>query len=225
MALDFPDARPSNEKIDAARQEATMAQIFLQDSADAWAILSLDDRRYRLASACGRRHSDSSAQRPARGQRPPEIFLGGRLSRSGALLLRHQNTQSSDGRDTTSAPSEDWALLAGPDARLLLNGMPLSLGIAVLHHGDEICFEDGAPIYLSTERRACVETYSASDAPDCPRCASPIAQGDSVVVCPNCSVIYHQRSDRGCFTYSESCALCDQPSDLTAELCWTPEGI
>ena len=113
----------------------------------------------------------------------------------------------------------------GANARLLLNGMPLSLGIAVLHHGDEICFEDGAPIYLSTERRACVETYSAGDAPDCPRCASPIAQGDSVVVCPNCSVIYHQRSDRECFTYGISCAFCDQSSDLTADLRWTPEGI
>ena len=188
-----------------------MAQIFLKDRSRSWSILPLEAERYHLASP--------------RGHHLPQVYTDGRLSRAGALLLRHQGTPTAGVHATTGATAEDWALLAGPDARLLLNGMPLSLGIAVLHHGDEICFEDGAPIYLSTERRACVETYSAGDAPDCPRCASPIAQGDSVVVCPNCSVIYHQRSDRECFTYGISCAFCDQSSDLTADLRWTPEGI
>ena len=47
------------------------------------------------------------------------------------------------------------------------------------------------------------------------------------VRCPRCRV-WHHHSDTGesCWRYADTCALCDQPTDLDrAEFAWTPGDL
>ena len=48
-----------------------------------------------------------------------------------------------------------------------------------------------------------------------------------LVTCPQCGVWHHQRETDAlrCWTYSPHCAMCDQPTDLSAGYRWTPQGL
>ena len=129
------------------------------------------------------------------------------------------------GQVVPEAPGVEWILFVDRGRHLLLNGERIDLGIAPLHHRDELRIDACAPIYFSNERIVAVEPFLLSGSPRCPRCAQSLARGELAVRCPSCSVFHHQLADRPCWTYSPHCALCDQPSDLAAELRWTPEGL
>jgi hypothetical protein len=198
-----------------------VAQLFIQDDSSQWTLLDLERDRYQLHT----RKVEGTEARTNR--RPPQVDAdhGGPLPGHGALLLSHSRAPSSSDEGTLARSEAEWVLLTSVDAKLRINSVPVAIGIATLRHRDQVCLDGGAPIYFSTERLARIEAYEGSDSPRCPRCASPIQSGDLVVCCPGCDVLYHQRSDRECFSYSETCALCDQSSDLTAGFRWSPEYL
>ncbi len=209
-----------------------MAQLFVQDDSRLWTVLELTAEAYHLSPPVhpsgpprGRPPGLSNPSRTnnvvdARESRSPTVASArvDRLARDGALLLKR-----SEGDETTVVAG--WSLLTGVDTRLRINGVSIALGIATLRHRDEIRLDGGAPLYFSTERLVNVEPYGGEDAPRCPRCTLSVERGEPCVRCPACDVVHHQLSDRECWTYSETCALCDQASDLTAGYRWSPEDL
>ncbi len=132
-----------------------------------------------------------------------------------AILLRRQ--------DTTA---EAWVLMASPRSNVRINGTPVApLGIRVLMDRDEICV-NGTRLFFSTEKLARVEPFPGAHQPvSCPRCKQEIFKDTLAVQCPQCGVWHHQTDDLPCWTYSERCALCDQPTALDAGFRWTPEEL
>jgi hypothetical protein len=177
-----------------------MSRIFMP-TAGGWDVQPLEGERYCLRATA------------------PSVLAGHdeATAPTDALLLRVDEVEGVTG--------PGWALLAGGDARLLLNGEPVVLGLAQLRHRDELRLDGGGPLYFSTERLAAVEAYAREDAPRCPRCAQPIARGEPVVRCPACGVLHHELPGRNCWTYIERCALCPQATALDGELAWTPEEL
>jgi hypothetical protein len=59
----------------------------------------------------------------------------------------------------------------------------------------------------------------------CPRCQKEIQAGMLAVRCPNpdCQVWHHQMPDRGCWLYSDTCALCGQATAFGQGYRWRPE--
>ena len=118
-----------------------------------------------------------------------------------------------------------WVLLAGPSVRV--NGDPAVAGIVALRDRDEIC-TDGRHLVFSTETLAVVVPFVGGDRETlCPRCRLEIVDATPSVACPQCGTWYHQDVAREllCWTYSERCARCDQPTALDAGYRWTPEGL
>lgn len=136
---------------------------------------------------------------------------------SDALLVR--------GSVLSGGSSPAWFVCAHPAARILVNGEPLDLGIALLRHRDELRLPGAAPLYFSAERFAKVEPCTRTDSPRCPRCAQPIACGEPAVCCPACDVLHHQLPDRPCWSHLPRCGLCERATDLDAGLSWTPEEL
>jgi hypothetical protein len=160
-----------------------------------WAVASLDGEAFSLV--------------PGPGQTPC-LRAGAEAADASPTLLRSQ----SDGR-------ESWVLTGA--ARV--NGMPLLTGIRVLRDRDELEI-GGLCAFFSTETLALVEPLPHGDTPVfCPRCKQEIAKQSAAVQCPQCRVWHHQSDDLPCWTYSERCALCDQPTDLSADYRWTPEEL
>lgn len=206
-----------------------MAQIFVRDESNVWSVLKLTDDVYRLTLPSSQDTPGRKSLQPFHHLRTAVIEPDRveRLSQAGALLLFRGGVGSVADATATGpmAPSEAWAVLAGAGTKLRVNGIAITVGIATLRDRDELCLDGAAPFYFSTERLVNVETYRASDAPRCPRCTLPIEAGEAYVCCPGCRVLHHQLPERECFTYSPTCTLCDQPSDLTAGYRWSPEDL
>ncbi len=207
-----------------------MAQLFVQDESNLWLVFDLTDDVYRISLPTPEKGAGHEAARSIHQLRTPVIEPDRveRLSQAGALLLECRaavNAPVSTNSTDALAASAGWAVLAGVETRLRINGGPIPVGIAALRHRDELCFEGGAPLYFSTERLVSVEAYRADDSPRCPRCTLPIELGDSCVCCPGCNVLHHQLSKRECWTYTPTCTLCDQSSDLAAGYRWSPEDL
>lgn len=122
--------------------------------------------------------------------------------------------------------TERWALICKPQSGIRINGVPVLLGIRVLEDRDEIRFPgwDSQRVFFSTERLAEVQPFPGSEHPMyCPRCHQVMEAGTPSVQCPNpkCGVWYHE-SESKCWTYSKTCALCDQQTDLDAGYRWSP---
>jgi hypothetical protein len=99
-----------------------------------------------------------------------------------------------------------------------------TLGLRVLEHRDEIRVAGAETVYYSAEKLAEVEPFVGADRPVyCARCRNPIAEGVPSVQCPGCGVRHHEAEEHPCWTYSEHCACCSQPTDLDAGFRWTPE--
>ncbi len=131
----------------------------------------------------------------------------------GAVLLRSGGTTR-----------ERWMLVGSGSVRI--NGTPLAAGIRVLRDRDEIRLNGGPPVYFSTERLARVEPFPGAERQVfCPRCKLPIETGAPAVLCPGCSTWFHQTTDLPCFTYAETCPLCDHQTTLDGEYRWTPEEL
>lgn len=138
--------------------------------------------------------------------------------RGEALLYRHEMHS----RQAT------WLLLAPARSHVRVNDTLLESGIRTLADRDAIRIPGLATMYYSTERLACVEPFAGPEQIYCARCRLAIAEGDASVICPQCGVVHHEHGAEGrnCFTYAETCALCDQPTDLeSAGYQWTPEGL
>lgn len=215
-----------------------MAQLFIQDGSREWSVLPLTEDLYRISLASPSRSKPGRRKNSDRmdDALPVPIVEPTRIesiAREGALLLRRNDSRdTSNEADPSATPTPTptctpagWAILAGPGMRIRINGVTMTVGIATLRHRDEIALEGRAPVYFSTERLASIETYAATDSPCCPRCTLPIEPGDLYVCCPGCNVLHHQRPDRECFSYSSSCASCDQSSSLAADFRWSPEGL
>ncbi len=145
------------------------------------------------------------------------VRLGGR-ARNGsgvAEILRVEGRQS-----------ETYILQSPEREGVRVNGLPLVAGFRVLDDRDEIRMTRTGRIYFSTESSPRVEPFrEGQEAAQCPRCKGRIAEGDLSVQCPKCRTWHHERSDLGCWTYTDSCALCDQPTRLDAGFRWTPRGL
>lgn len=185
-----------------------MAQIWLKAATDGWRTIALVADTCALASA-GLRSVDTAVEAPA----DPRAALLHRVSGAG---------------------DDTWALLAGPLARPLVNGLPVPLGLVVLADRDEIRWPAPLdpscpppwPIFFSTERLATIAPYP----PDarrgsCPRCKQPLTPGDPAVRCPGCGLWHHATEALPCWTYGEQCAACPQPTSLDTGFQWTPEDL
>lgn len=119
-----------------------------------------------------------------------------------------------------------WALLAGRDAPLWVNGQPLSLGFGVLRDRDEITVA-GRRCFFSTEELACVVGFPGlAQAASCPRCRQRLEPGQPAVACPRCHAWHHQSDQFPCWTYDVTCALCQiQSTAMDVGYSWTPEQI
>ncbi len=121
--------------------------------------------------------------------------------------------------------ASSWVLLAPPDSLVYVNHFSLASGIRILADRDAIRISARQPIYFSTARLAGIEAFPYSEQAFCPRCKLEIAEHDACVCCPQCQVWHHQseHADLACWSYAETCALCDQSTDLdSVEFRWTP---
>jgi len=121
-----------------------------------------------------------------------------------------------------------WMLLASADSGVRINGALLENGIRVLADRDVIRVANLSAMYFSTERLARIEAYPETEPVFCPRCKMMISKGDSAVCCPQCGVWHHEQvaGGEGCWNYAETCALCDQSTNLdSAGYRWTPDGL
>ena len=119
-----------------------------------------------------------------------------------------------------------WMLFAPAGSSVRVNDAPLDNGIRILADRDAIRVASLPAMYFSTEQLARIELYSGDENVYCPRDKTLISEGDPAVCCPRCGVWHHELEDKGCWTYSGTCALCDQSTDLdAARFRWTPEDL
>jgi hypothetical protein len=117
-----------------------------------------------------------------------------------------------------------WLVIAGPDADLRVNGIPLSVGVRALEHRDEISLAGVGSAFYSAEKLAAVVPFPGADHPvACGRCHQLIQPGSPVVQCPGCGVFYDQSQALPCFNYAEHCAYCSQPTALDGDFNWVPD--
>ncbi len=200
-----------------------MAQLFVQSDSSTWSVLALEHDTYRVSlpaprDETGPGSSPSSPDPCAPVIEPAPVT---QPAQPGELLL----VRAAAGDTEPTASPAGWALLGGEQSQFRVNGVGIAVGIAVLRHRDEFCLDGGLPLYFSTERLVSVEVYRGDDSPHCPRCTLPIDRGHSYVSCPGCNVLHHQASERECWTYTPTCALCDHASDLEAGYRWSPEAL
>jgi hypothetical protein len=121
---------------------------------------------------------------------------------------------------------EQWAVVHPPGSRLRVNGTALATGIRALSHRDELRVAGVAGrVFFSLEGLPRVVAFDGGEQGRCPRCQQAIATGTPAVHCPQCGVWHHESEAFGCWTYSSTCALCDQHTDLEGGFRWTPEEI
>ena len=127
---------------------------------------------------------------------------------------------------TGEPASDEWTLLVGREARVLVNGLAVDLGIASLADRDEIRWPMSPPLFFSREQLAIVVPFPADILRGlCPRCKQTIGAGDSSVRCPGCGLWHHAAETLPCWTYADSCAACSQPTKLDAGFRWSPEEV
>ncbi len=120
----------------------------------------------------------------------------------------------------------EWALITRASTAVTINGCRMAGGLHLLRDRDEIRLGLGQPWFFSTETLAVVDVAPPSDvARKCPRCKQDIAAGSKAVRCPGCDVWYHQSAKLPCWTYAETCALCEQPTQFEAGYRFTPEAL
>lgn len=131
-------------------------------------------------------------------------------------------------------PLDQWCLIGKRQANVHVNGRALVLGVRLLCDRDEIILRaTGRPsaafhCFFSTEELSQVTAYPGGDVTvRCPRCKQPLEPNQMAVRCPNgrCGAWHHQEAALPCWTYSSTCALCDQPTDLDLGYRWTPETL
>lgn len=121
-----------------------------------------------------------------------------------------------------------WILLAAPGSQVGINGEKLDTGIRILADRDAISVVPHRAMYFTTERQAQIEKFTGTEQTFCPRCKLEIKPHDLAVCCPRCLIFHHHKDQDGesCWTYTETCALCDQPTELNSTAFnWSPEDL
>jgi hypothetical protein len=104
--------------------------------------------------------------------------------------------------------------------------MPVPSGIRVLSHRDELRLTGVAGrAFFSLEGFARVDPFAGVEGSRCPRCQQPIELETPAVCCPQCRVWHHESEEFSCWTYSATCALCNQPTEFEAGFRWTPDEV
>lgn len=178
-----------------------MAHLWVKNGSEQWAILPLQADAFVLIT------------------NPPEpvrnLPQASEESASKVLLLRQLR-----------AEEVSWVLVSGPERVVRVNGAALALGVQRVADRDEIQVEGVGTLYFSTESLARIEPFPAGDESlYCPRCKQAVESGSSAVKCPQCRTWYHQSEELPCWSYSETCVLCPQITDLKAGFRWTPEEL
>jgi len=196
-----------------------MAHLWVETGKDGWAVAPLAGDAFVLVP---------QADRPIRIRRPTVPPS----SESDAADGRPRQAVANDGAAlvrSACGDKEHWVLLSAPISQAVaVNGMPVVLGMRVLHDRDEIRVPRAPRMFFSTEQIARVEPYVAGGRRGkCPRCDSEIVEGSPSVRCPQCGVAHHQdpASEMGCWTYARTCASCPQPTGLDLGYTWTPEEL
>jgi hypothetical protein len=176
-----------------------MAQLWTQDqSAGGWVLMPLTEGAFVLSDGHhpgARRNADAGA--------------------GAALLLRSRGPEG-----------DVWLVMSASPNGVRLNGGSLHTGIRALRDHDELLVDGLGRVFFSTEQLARIEPFpGAQRAAFCPRCKQEIDTHCQSVRCPHCGVWYHQSEELPCWTYAQTCALCDQPTDLGAGYRWTPEEL
>jgi hypothetical protein len=205
-----------------------MANLWMANIEGAeWSVAQLSGNAYGLSAGGLAAVAEADGDETHAAHEDQEDHEGHRCGAAAVLLVRH-----------ASGPQELWSLLARKRADVLLNGAPLVLGVSLLADRDEITVRDeiairegaaggGLRCFFSAERLAQVVAFPGGGPLRCPRCKQPIAQGEPAVQCPGpaCGAWHHQSPELPCWTYGETCALCDQPTPLDAGFRWTPEDL
>ena len=177
-----------------------MPHLWLKNVSDEWAVLPLEADAFALTT------------------NPPRPVPNGRVldeSVSQVVLL-------CDRRGAEAS----WVLISGREREVRLNGVPLMLGVRVVADRDEIFVAGVGKLYFSTESLARAASFpGAEQTLYCPRCKQAVEQETQAVRCPQCRVWYHHSEDLPCWSYTETCALCPQPTALDAGYRWTPEEL
>lgn len=176
-----------------------MAHLWSQQIDHAWVPIPLDADLFDLATAAPMAMAASAVTS---------------LLTSSAMLRRA-------GEGTSAV----WALLAHPDAAVLVNGTAARLGVVVLSDRDEIRLPDAAPLYFSLEQLAEIVPFPAGGRGFCPRCKDPLDPGAPAVACPGCGLWHHQSEKRTCWTSGERCNACAHLTTLDTGFQWTPEEL
>ena len=178
-----------------------MAHLWIRrDVSEQWTVIPLEGEAFTLT---------------ADPLQPVRVRRGKDESNGSTVILRRQ---APDG--------ESWVLMTAIKTSIRINGTPLPTGIRVLRDRDELWVDSMDRIFFSTESLARVEPFPGAGQPlFCPRCKQEIVKECPAVKCPQCQLWHHQCDDLPCWTYSERCALCDQPTELDAGYRWTPEEL
>jgi hypothetical protein len=124
---------------------------------------------------------------------------------------------------SSGSEGERWVLIGS--ATVSVNALPLLVGLHVLRDRDEIRLGE-MRVFFSTETLAAVAACPAAPEPlKCPRCTQTIDTGAPAVRCPQCGVWHHQSERLPCWTYVDTCQLCDQTTALDGTYRWTPEDL
>jgi uncharacterized protein YbaR (Trm112 family) len=177
-----------------------MAHLWVKNGSELWAVLPLEADAFVLTT---------NPPKPVRN------LPGASESVSKVVLLRQLR-----------AEEISWVLVSGCERDVRINGVQLALGVQRVADRDEINIEGLGTLYFSTESLARIEPFpGAAQDLYCPRCKQAIESGSAAVKCPQCRTWYHQTEELPCWSYSETCALCPQTTDLKAGFRWTPEEL
>lgn len=157
------------------------------------------------------------------------------LGAEACLLLGPGGAHPVAGTDSEDAASPPWQArvcshqLAGSTTEVLLlrsgvpariNGQPVVGQLAVLRDRSLLSIASQHYFY-SSESPAVVEIFQPGESRIlCPRCNGEVTEGE-VVRCPGCRMYFHQSQERACFTYGETCSVCNTPTVLGEEG-WNP---
>jgi hypothetical protein len=178
--------------------DPVMAHLWVRNENAEWAVVPLDADAFDLSVS------------PPRATPLEHVSKGGD---SRVFLLRLREAR-------------EWILLSSSQDRVRVNGLKVASGIRVLSDRDEIRVEGVDTFFFSTERLAVIEPFPGAErAVFCPRCKQGFQEGALAVQCPQCKVWHHQSEELPCWTYSPTCALDDQPTDLDADYRWTPREL
>ena len=177
-----------------------MSHLFLLDAAGRWAAFPID-----------------AANLALRAFLLPAVFGGSPSPPEGGLAMGLLSFRTGN--------AERWVVMAGPDAQLRVNGVPLdAIGLRVLADRDEISIPGAGSAYYSAEALPEIVPFPGADRVVlCGRCRQEIVRGSPSVKCPGCGTAYHETQDLNCFTYHEHCAFCPAATALDAGFNWAPE--